>query len=311
MSVYSTGVVRVIPGSAILRFTSADIQTNCAVGQKFKLKDESTSYTIAAIYSATKATLNSRYANSNWYIGIGAEHVATSNSATNIYSDAIVHTPIIQTKFVVNVATERFADDGAGVLTSQQGGSGTIGYDDGSLYLILGQSKDASNITASYFYGRPRVGLSYQILKTRTANYNIPKVSINDGNQAYITSAALDTIDSVIASNISHNRTASCNVATRLSTGDFGKTIVCNATTIVYTPPGLTAKDKGGYFNIIKRGIGSVTINATANQYIGQSSKGGTLVNSATTVGANVYIECISTNFWYFRAQPQTSWLTT
>lgn len=199
MSIYSSGVVRVTAGSSILRFAGADVQSNAAVGYKFKLREESVAYTIAAIYSATKAALSTRYSNTNYQTAISSEHLGTAN-ALLLYSGTLAHTPVIQTSFVSYIATERFTDDGAGVLTSQCGGTGTISYDDGSWSVTLGVSHNGSALTASYFYGRIRNGMPYQILSDRTANYNIPKIGINDANQAYIISIALDRIDELIAS---------------------------------------------------------------------------------------------------------------
>jgi len=197
MSVYSSGSVSIKVGSAIVRgSTDVNFTSNVTAGNLFKINYESTWYEVASINTATKLTLNSRYSNSGLQTSRDYKEASIGN-ATNIYSGTLNYTPVIQNTVVLNASRERFTDDGAGVLTGDQGGSGTVGYDDGAWSVTLGTTLTATrNLTASYFSGDLITGMSYQIFRDYTPNYEWPEQNIGDQYLEHIYTKAIRLIDS-------------------------------------------------------------------------------------------------------------------
>lgn len=197
MASYSSGSAKIKIGSAIVIGSNTQFTTYVSANYVFKLTNEGVFYTIAAVYSATKLVLSSRYANTS-YQTARTENVASANAATNIYSGTLSYRPVIQTKAVIN-ASERFADDGAGTLTGTQGGTGTIDYDSGLFSITLGKVlTDGYNLSASYFSGDTLTGQSYQIFRDYTPYYRFPEAAPTDQNLSYIYTKSMRMIDQAI-----------------------------------------------------------------------------------------------------------------
>ena len=197
MSVYSSGSCRVRVGSAEVRGNNTLFTTYVTAGDLFKITSESTFYTVAAVTTATKLTLSSRYANTSFQTG-RTENTGTAVISDTTYSGILDHTPAIQSKVTIKVtAKEKFRDDGAGVLTGSLGGSGTISYDDGAWAITMGADPGGTKIiTASYNSGDTMNGQSYQIVRNYTTYHKLPEADPVDKNLAYIYTKAVRMIDS-------------------------------------------------------------------------------------------------------------------
>jgi len=198
MSAYSTGSVRVIVGSSTVRGYGTNFLTYVDAGDLFRLEDDTTFYEVAAITTATKFTLSSRYANTSYQTSRTAEHLATAGVATKLYSGTLSHTPVILNSVVFNASIESFTDDGAGVLIGDgsPAGSGTISYDDGAWSITLGTDLTASAAcTASYFSGDTLNSMTYQIVTDYTPNIKLPEMSENDVGFSKIYTKAIRLID--------------------------------------------------------------------------------------------------------------------
>ncbi len=196
MATYSSGYCRIKTGSSKVYGIGTQWNVYVSAGQIFKLADESTWYEIAAVNSATQLTLSSRYENTNYQTSRPSEHIATVGAATKIYSGTLDYTPVIRNSVKIKTSVETFTDNGAGVLSGSQGGSGNLSYDDGTWSVTLGTNLTATeSMTASYFSGDERTGLLYQIVTDYTTNYEIPEMSTNDINFAHIYTRAMRKID--------------------------------------------------------------------------------------------------------------------
>jgi len=201
MSAYSTGSVRVIVGSSTVRGYGTNFLTYVDAGDLFRLEDDTTFYEVAAITTATKFTLSSRYANTSYQTSRTAEHLATAGVATKLYSGTLSHTPVILNSVVFNASIESFTDDGAGVLTGDgsPAGSGTISYDDGAWSITLGTDLTASAAcTASYFSGDTLNSMTYQIVTDFTPHFEFPELSANDIGFPKVYTKAVRMIDSAL-----------------------------------------------------------------------------------------------------------------
>ena len=204
MAVYNTGAVRVRVGSSLVKGTTGNeaFNTNVSAGYLFKLLGEPSWYQIAAISNATNFTLSSRYANST-YQTLRSEHCATGVTATKTYSGILSYYPVIQENITITASgIESFTDDGGGILTgnASPAGSGTIDYDTGAWTVTLGTDLTATaEMTASYYSGDTRTGMSYQIITDYTPIYDIPEMSLNDINFAHIYTKAIRIIDSKLS----------------------------------------------------------------------------------------------------------------
>jgi len=201
MSVYNSGSVRVKVGSSEVKGYGTSFTTYVSVGDIFKLTSENVFYTVAAVTTATVLTLSSRYANSTYQTG-RTENTGTAILGDTTYSGILDNTPVIQSKVTLRVVgKEKFIDNGAGVLTGSLGGTGTIGYDDGSWAITTGADPGGTKIiTASYNSGNTLNGQSYQIVRDYTTNYNLPEADPVDKNLAYIYTKAIRMIDTQLKS---------------------------------------------------------------------------------------------------------------
>jgi len=198
MANYNSGSVNVTVGSATVKGNGTEFTTYISSGNLFKLTGESVFYEVASVVTATHLTLSARYTDSSTQISV-ASNVASTTSATN-YNFTLSDTPIIQSNFVVT-ASQRFTDDGAGVLTGSDGGSGTVGYDDGAVTLSLGAtSLNATyNIAASYLKGSKKQARPYQIITDFTPNYSLPEAGLNDTGLPTIYTKAVRKIDNQLS----------------------------------------------------------------------------------------------------------------
>ncbi len=196
MSVYNSGSVRVRVGSADIRGNNTLFNSYVSAGDYFKITSEDVFYTVAAVSTATKLTLSSRYANTSFQTG-RTENIATAVTGDLTYSGTLNYAPVIQNKVTIKVvAKEKFRDNGAGVLTGSLGGSGTIGYDDGAWAVTLGADSGTTKLmTASYNSGDTLNGKSYQIVKDFTTNYKFPEADPADKNLSYIYTKSMRMID--------------------------------------------------------------------------------------------------------------------
>lgn len=222
MSIYNTGAVRVRVGSALVKGVTGNEQfsTYVQAGYLFKLLGESTWYQIAAITNATNFTLSSRYSNLSYRTLRSAEHTATMTTATKMYSGILSYYPVIQEAITITASGETFTDNGGGILTgnASPAGSGTINYDTGAWTITLGTFLTATaEMTASYYSGDTRTGMSYQVVTDYTPIYTIPEMSLNDINFAYIYTKAIRIIDSRLSYIASYGGGVSASVLLNLS----------------------------------------------------------------------------------------------
>lgn len=199
MAIYNSGSVNITIGSANVKGNSTNFSTYVSKGNLFKLNDDNGFYEVANVINATNLTLTSRYTDSN-YQTARSENVASANTATKTYSDTLTNTPVIQ-NYVVITASERFTDNGAGVLTGNGSpvGSGTIDYDSGLFSITLGTNLTATvNLSASYYSGDTRNSMPYKIIKDFTPNYSLPELSLNDREFNTVFTKAMRKIDSAL-----------------------------------------------------------------------------------------------------------------
>ena len=193
MAAYSSNSVTIRVGSATVYGNNTDFISNADAGNIFKITNENVVYTVAAINTATRLTLSSRYANANEQV-FREENVATVNSATKLYSGYFLFAPVLQDTVVVT-ASWKFTDDGGGSLTAT-GGSGTIDYDTGAYSIALTSDLSASkDMTASYYSGNQLNAVAYQLIRDYTPNYSFPESVPSDKNLAYIFTRAIRMID--------------------------------------------------------------------------------------------------------------------
>lgn len=275
MGAYETGAVTVIAGATSVKGTGTSFTTYASVGDLFKIRTEPTWYEVAAITNATNITLNSKYSNSSYYSNYTDEHSATVGIATTGYSGTLSNPPIIIDNVSFNASSEKFTDNGLGVLAGNAAptaGSGTINYDTGAWTVILGTPMTASlSMTASYLGGDTLNGMSYQIIADYTPHYSFPEMSLNDVNLQHIFTKAVRKIDSAIygASGIDHYA-----VTTKIT--DYNATltdkiILCNATSGAFSVTLITAATNSGIHYTIKKidsSINAVTIDGHASETI-------------------------------------------
>jgi hypothetical protein len=194
MAVYSTGSVRVKPGSAVVVGSGTAFTDNVIPAYLFKITGENIVYTINAVYSATRLALSGRYENTAEHTNV-EETLATCTNATTIYSGFLSYTPVIQDS-VKLTASYLFIDDGGGQLSATPYGSGSVDYDSGyyTLAFTATLSTDYS-LTASYDAGNTLSGMNYQIVTDYTPNYGFPEAVPSDKNLAYIYTKAVRMID--------------------------------------------------------------------------------------------------------------------
>jgi len=203
MAIYNSGSVNIVIGSAGVKGNSTNFSIYVSQGNLFKLNDDNVFYEVADVVNATNLTLTTRYSDSDYQTS-RAENIASANSATRIYSDVLTNTPVIQ-NYVVITASERFTDNGAGVLTgnASPAGSGTIDYDSGSFSITLGTNLTATvNLSASYYSGDSRNSMPYKIVKDFTPNYSLPELSLNDREFNVVFTKAMRKIDSALNTKI-------------------------------------------------------------------------------------------------------------
>lgn len=274
--IYSAGAVRVKVGSASVKGVSGSEQfaTNAAAGYLFKITDESSWYQIAAITNATNFTLSARYSNSSYKTLRSDEHSATMTTATKMYSGTLSYYPVIQNAITITASGESFVDDGGGVLSgnASPAGSGTIDYDTGAWTITLGTDLTATaEMTASYYSGDTRNGMSYQIITDYTSYYSIPEMSLNDINFPHIYTKAMRIIDSSINS-------ISATTITKTITNHSTATLVTIATTNLskihrfsntetcyVTFPTITSSQTGKWIWIRKKGTGEIDCKVQGN----------------------------------------------
>ena len=274
MALYNTGSVTVKVGSASVKGNSTNFMTYVSAGNTFKLTGESTTYTIAAINSATRLTLSSRYANSSYQTNRTAETLATSFTATELFSGTTDYYPVIQNYFIVTASPGNivFTESGGGTLTGTPVGSGTIDYDTGAWTLDLATTLATPiTITASYFSGDTRTAIQYQILRDYTPHYNIPEINVGDANFQHIYTRAVNIIDSALF-------TASmdtCTVAATL----IANTASINSSVSVGGNLTTTATTNSGY-------VSSTNYYKLGNKYIfgGDLNTGASIVGLATSL---------------------------
>ena len=295
MPVYNSGSVRIRVGSSTVVGSSTDFLNYASVGNVFKLVGDVHSHEISSITSATKLTLTTRYMDINYIISRTNEKSASIGAATNIYSGTLNNTPVIQNYVVLNASRETFTDDGAGVLTGDEGGSGTIGYDDGSWSVILGTTLTATrNLVASYFSGDTLNSQPYQIVRDYTTNYEFPEISAVDLNQEYIITKALRLIDTKLYGGRKRKvtLTATNYTATKTNYMIIG---AGNATPITITLPTTGVKNRGLEIFIVNRSS-TFTLTASVN------NTSDTIEGDATATLPNQYDKqrfyCVATNLW-------------
>jgi len=196
MALYNSGSVNIVIGSANVRGNSTDFITYTTQGNLFKLNEDNSFYEIGSVVNATNFTLTSRYADTS-YQTARSENVASANTATKTYSDTLSNTPLIQ-NYVVITASERFTDNGSGVLAGNDSpaGSGTVDYDSGLFSITLGNDLTGSvNLVASYYSGDTRSSMPYKIVTDFTPNYDLPELSLNDREFNRIFTKAMRLID--------------------------------------------------------------------------------------------------------------------
>ena len=210
MALYNSGSVNIVIGSANVRGNSTAFTTYVSSGDLFKDNENNSFYEVGSIVNATNLTLTSRYADAS-YQTARAENVASANTATTIYSDTLSNTPLIQ-NYVVITASERFTDNGSGVLAgnASPAGSGTVDYDSGLFSVTLGTDLTGSvNLAASYYSGDTRSSMPYKIVTDFTPNYDLPELNLNDREFNTIFTKAMRLIDARLYVTASHTLVAS------------------------------------------------------------------------------------------------------
>ncbi len=196
MANYDTGSVNLTVGSSSVVGNSTDFTTYVSNGDLFRVSGETPFYSVADVVTATQLTLTGRYADSSQYSSI-ASNIASTTTATS-YSFTLTKNPIIQNSVVVT-ASERFTDNGAGILSGSKSGTGTVGYDDGAVSIILGTQLTATyTVAASYNQGNTRNALSYQVVTDYTTNYSFPEIGLNDAGLPAIYTKAIRDIDKTL-----------------------------------------------------------------------------------------------------------------
>lgn len=199
MSSYSSNSINVTTGSQTIKGNNTDFVSNVTAGNYLRVSNDSVWYEVASVVDATELTLTGRYANNLYQTVRTAEHIATANSATTLYSGSLGHTPAIRNTVTINASVESFTDDGGGNLIGDEGGSGTISYDDGAWTVALGTNLTTTiNMTADYYSGDTRNALEYQIIVDYTSNYEFPEMSEADVGFPHIYTKAIRLIDSRI-----------------------------------------------------------------------------------------------------------------
>jgi hypothetical protein len=201
MSAYTSGSVNVRVGSASVKGNSTSFTTFVTAGDLFALDDTKVFYDIAAVVSATRLTLSSRYADTDHETTRADEHIATTNTGSLAYSHTLANTPVILNSVSVDASEVTWSDDGAGVLATTSGGSlgaaGTISYDDGSITVNYNASPTVDlAITASYNSGDTLNVMSYRVVTDFTSNYEFPEMGDNDADMPRIFTRAMREIDS-------------------------------------------------------------------------------------------------------------------
>jgi len=210
MALYNSGSVNIVIGSANVRGNSTAFTTYVSSGDLFKDNENNSFYEVGSIVNATNLTLTSRYADAS-YQTARAENVASANTATTIYSDTLSNTPLIQ-NYIVITASERFTDNGSGVLAgnASPAGSGTVDYDSGLFSITLGTDLTGSvNLSASYYSGDTRSSMPYKIITDFTPNYDLPELNLNDREFNTIFTKAMRLIDARLYVTASHTLVAS------------------------------------------------------------------------------------------------------
>lgn len=226
MAAYKNGTVSITAGSSKVTGTGTDWLTYIGINDLFQLTTENVFYDVAAVNTATRLTLTTRYTQQNLE-GAVASNFASVNTATTGYTgNTGSFTPVIQNKFVLvaspNGGGERFTDNGAGILTGEgsPAGSGTVDYDSGTWSIVFGTPLTATlNLVASFNSGNWTDGAGYQIVADFTPNYRIPEMSTNDVNFSHIYTKAMRIIDQKI-------RAASSVLNASVITGSHFKGIV-------------------------------------------------------------------------------------
>ena len=196
MAIYKSGSVTLTVGSSSVLGGGTLFSTYASVGYLFKRSSDAAFYEIAAIQNATNLTLTTRFDDANQYTVATGEHLATTNAATRTFSGIVTHTPLILNNVVLTASNYKFTDNGGGTLMGRPSGTGSVDYDSGAFSVRLGTHLNASrSIVASYLYGNVLTGVSYQIVKDYTPNYNFPEMSTNDINFAHLFTKAIRMID--------------------------------------------------------------------------------------------------------------------
>ena len=200
MSVYSTGSVKVKVGSSTVWGSGTEFNSYVSAGNLFKLVKDKGFYEVAAVVSATKLTLTARYDSTADRSSHANEAVASTNTATKTgYTWTTDYVPVIASTFAIETASETFTDNGAGVLSGDNGGDGTIDYDTGALVVNFGATPlSTMNVSASYTSGNTLAGMTYQIFRDYTSNYSIPEMGLNDINFPHIYTKGVRMIDSAL-----------------------------------------------------------------------------------------------------------------
>jgi len=197
MAAYKEGTATLTCGKSRVTGYDTEWNTYVSAGNLFKLNDDPTFYEIAGVESATALTLTSNYFNTIYRTREASEHLATTNSATRVYTGTILYTPILHNSLSINASYETYTDDGAGNLVGSPTGSGSIDYDTGAWTITMNATYAASlNVLASYYWGNTLNGMSYQIITDYTPNYSFPEMSSNDFNFQHIFTKAVRMIDS-------------------------------------------------------------------------------------------------------------------
>ena len=197
MAAYKEGSANVTNGSSVVTGNSTEWDTYVSTGYIFKLNSDSVFYEVAAVNSATKLTLSSRYVNASYQTDRTNEHIATSNVGTKVYSGYLNYTPIMQNSVSINASYETYTDDGAGTLTGTPTGSGNIDYDSGHWTINMAATHNASvDVTSSYSSGNALYSMSYSIVRDYTSHFEYPEMSTTDLNFQHLYTKAIRMIDS-------------------------------------------------------------------------------------------------------------------
>ena len=306
MSAYSTGSVKVKVGSALVYGNNTNFTTYAAAGNIFKIAGENVTYIVAAINTATRLTLSSRYANSNEQTA-RSENVASCGASTRSYSGTLTNKPVIQ-NYVVLTASARYVDNGGGVLAGSDGGSGTIDYDTGAYSITLAATLNATyNVAASYYSGNTLNTMSYQIIRDYTSNFKYPESVPSDKNLAYIFTKAVRMIDedinnaSMTSASITNLKVKGKDQRKIISVSATYAATAANNTIIVggtnkkkITLPHASAKNKGLLISITRNLASDViaTVAAAAEKVNASQS-----ITIKTRYRTDRFL-CATTNLW-------------